>query len=185
MWDELIKDVDEYVSSCSQHSVTSVAQLLPCLNRHTNRITIENNSLPYGRYLIHKDPEDLYNIQLDIFSEKYEGAVHSHETWGVLAVVKGQLVCEEWNKTRERSFEKISETFMVPGCSQSFCPPNSDWHKVRTVESKEQVVTIHVYGKGFNLDVGTYLDDNKVELTAQRSDFKSLNEIETFISHRA
>ena len=184
MWQDLITRVETYVNHEANHTVSSIGSMLPDLSQILNCYCIQEEGLPYGRYLVHIDRQKRFNIQLDIFSEHYAGQIHCHESWGLLAVIKGSLICEQWSETADRNFLKTSETLLTRGSSQTFCPPASDWHKVITASPGEQVLSMHIYGEGFNLDKGIYLDDSFLKHHATRSNFKPLECISPFIQVR-
>jgi len=181
MWQEFIEPCARYVDQQSAHTVSSLTHLVESLSHLIGSYQFVRNDLPYGRYLVHRDSSDRFNIQLDIFSENYEGAVHCHQTWGMLGVAKGTLLVEQWQQPGEGAFCKLGESVLTQGSLQSFCPPVSDWHKVRTLSHGIQVVTFHIYGKGFNLDEGIYLKPSLEPVKANRSPFKPLAEIAPYI----
>ena len=115
--------------------------------------------VPYGRYLIHADPSGNYNIQLDVFSKNYQGFAHAHETWGAFWVLRGRLRVLNWETDAEnRPTRVVTQSLITRGSGSCFSPPVSDWHEVRVEEPSDQVFSIHVYGKEFDLDRGIYMD---------------------------
>ncbi len=92
-----------------------------------------------------------------MFSKDYEGLPHAHETWGAFWVLQGRLRVTDWAADRvHEPSHRVSQTILSAGSGGCFSPPVSDWHEVRVEEPCDQVISIHVYGKGFNLDRGLY-----------------------------
>jgi predicted metal-dependent enzyme (double-stranded beta helix superfamily) len=181
MWKPLIQSCEHFVAECRHPSISALRPLTSEVSQTINRLSVLREDLPYGRYLVHRDQDDRFNIQLDIFSAGYEGAVHCHETWGMLAVIKGALLVEQWDENNQNKFDKISESILSRGSVQNFCAPISDWHKTVVLPNSDQVVTMHIYGKGFDLDYGICINDQSERIRAKRSDFKNLKEIEPYI----
>ena len=148
-------------------------QVFMCdLQKEAERFALTGNEggqdLPYGRYLIYR-AED-YNIQLDIFSRDYKGRIHCHNTWGITSILQGSLLVENWAEHDDNFFMQTS-TYCPAGSSQCFSPPYSDWHRVSTQPKGAQTLSFHIYGKGFNLDEGVYLNDHLERVTDKRGEF--------------
>jgi predicted metal-dependent enzyme (double-stranded beta helix superfamily) len=127
-----------------------------------------SKGLPYGRYLLHNDAGGRFNIQVDVFSMDYTGAIHSHDTWGVCWILHGGLHTYDYDGT---SATLVPENYCAYGTRQSFCPVAGDWHKIRTLARGPQPVSVHIYGQEFNLDEGTYLDGEFEPQRGRRSAF--------------
>tara|TARA_B100000475_G_C14958692_1_gene298995 strand:- start:171 stop:755 length:585 start_codon:yes stop_codon:yes gene_type:complete len=178
IWDPIVNLINKYVIKNSQHTTQSILDLQKSLDPVLSNYLIEcNYNLPYGRYLVFSHKDGLFNIQIDIFSENYFGMIHSHSTWGILHVLKGKLYVEEWQEGEKNNYKLLGGLSLNEKSSQSFCPPISDWHKVWTSENKKQTASIHIYGEGFDIDKGTYLNKQFEPVSSNRSDFKDINEI--------
>lgn len=175
-WEPVINKLKDYTSNNKDHSIEKIfslqQELQPFLNKYN---FVESEVIPYGRYLVHKDIDNKFNIQIDVFSMNYIGQIHCHETWGILHVFRGFLFVEDWEEKSDDKFRMRSSSILNPRSSQTFCPPISDWHRVSTSNSKEQVISMHIYGKGFNLDKGIYLDSEFIPKEGKRSDFKDID----------
>jgi predicted metal-dependent enzyme (double-stranded beta helix superfamily) len=180
VWSELVRLCDAFVE---EHPVVSdvetVGTLMRRLEPHLKALRMNAEELPYGRYLLHGDEQGRYNIQLDVFSMDYEGSIHSHDTWGLMWVLKGSLYISNWNK-QESGFQMLCDMITTAGSGNCFCPPISDWHKVITPKDGPQPVSLHFYGPGFDLDEGTYVNSDFEVVQGRRSPFKS-NEV--FLPH--
>lgn len=182
LWKPLVHIIEKYTSTNKIHTMESICKLqkdlFPLLSKYYFK---KVNDIPYGRYLIHQDDKNLFNIQIDVFSFNYSGKIHCHNTWGILHVFNGFLFVEDWNKTKEESFILRGGLILKDGSSQSFCPPISDWHKVSTGESLHQTISMHIYGNDFNLDKGIYLDDDLEQIEGNRSEFKDIETINKIV----
>ena len=174
MWSQLIQICDSHSKKAKNSSMAlDCLQVLMCeLQTEANNFILtqnkESQDLPYGRYLIHR-AED-YNIQLDVFSRDYKGRIHCHNTWGIVNVLQGSLLIENWSENND-DFCMQTSCYCPAGSSQCFSPPHSDWHRVSTQSEGAQTLSFHTYGKGFDLDEGIYLNDSLEKVVAKRSSF--------------
>jgi hypothetical protein len=135
------------------HDMQGVAALVRAISPLVGTLRVRDGDLPWGRYLLHLAPDASWNLQLDVFSEGYEGGVHAHGTWGAFWVLRGALWTEQL--TMGPNGARLSGAgFVTPGGCGAFCPPESDWHRVGSPAQGEQTVSLHLYGRGFDLDVG-------------------------------
>ena len=65
-------------------------------------------------------------------------------------------------------FIRLSEE----GCSVSFCPPAQDWHKTDTSKSNSQAVSFHIYGEGWDMEKGIYVDKGFEKRISERGVIK-------------
>ena len=185
IWDPVVNIINKYVENNFQHTTQSILDLQTDLDPVLSSYIIKcDKNLPYGRYLVFKHNDGLFNIQIDVFSENYIGMIHSHSTWGILHVIRGKLYVEEWQEENKNNFKLMGGLSLNEKSSQSFCPPISDWHKVWTNENKKQTISMHIYGEGFNIDKGTYLNKNFEPLNSKRSNFKDIQEIMPYCFYR-
>jgi predicted metal-dependent enzyme (double-stranded beta helix superfamily) len=141
------------------------------VNPILSKIKIPKDDLPYGRYLIHQDKDDRFNIQIHVFSAKYQGSIHCHNTWGIMTVVKGLVSVSDWIENKE-GFENIRSSSVKKGTSTCFCPPAQDWHRTDTSNSDVQAVSVHIYGKGWDMDNGVYVNESFEKLVGSRGQLK-------------
>lgn len=110
------------------------------------------NEVPYGRYLAYESKK--LNIQVDVFSKSYEGNVHIHDTWGILGVINGSLLVKDWQKNlKDENMIDLTREYLLSKSATCYFTKSSDIHSTQTFDGP-QVVSIHVYGKEFNLDKG-------------------------------
>lgn len=157
MLPQLIPHVREFVEAPEAPDVPRAAQLLHRLLKEARQIKLSDIDVPYGRYLIHADPENRFNLQLDVFSRGYTGGIHAHGAWGMLFVLRGALYVEDYQDFNGKICLARSG-YMGAGGGQAFCPPVADWHRVSTDTEGLQTVSIHVYGNGFDMDTGIGMD---------------------------
>ncbi len=185
IWSPLVETCETFLAEhTGTLDVPTVGQLLRQLNPHLTALTLDKEDLPYGRYLLHRDSEDRFNIQLDIFSMDYTGAIHCHESWGMIWVLKGSLYVSDWDLQNDKAVMLTDGVFSA-GSGNCFCPPVSDWHRVITPPTGPQPVSIHIYGEGFDLDQGIYLDAEMKPQHAMRSAFKDNQIFLPYLSYQA
>lgn len=168
MIEGLIRAVsDSLTQPAGQLSVTEVGQIMEAAWPHVQTLKVTKEGLPYGRYLLHRDPKDRFNIQVMVYSADYTGSIHSHSSWGMLFALKGGLHSYDYLRQNSET-TLIRRSFLGGGACQCFAS-FSDWHQVRSPATGAQTVTLHIYGEGFDLDMGTYLDENFEAVRASRS----------------
>jgi hypothetical protein len=114
------------------------------------KVKLANNGIvPYGRYLVFKN--DLFNLQLDVFSKSYLGAPHNHESWGIICGISGELGITDYLLENEK-LTAIRTGILRMGSALCFMR-ETDWHSTETF-SGDQVASFHVYGPEFNLEYG-------------------------------
>jgi len=157
VWTDLIRALD--VLRALPDTVEGVATLMHTLTPLALRSVREpDRALPWGRYLVHADPEGRYNLQVDVFSRAYRGEVHAHGTWGAFWVLQGALLVDDCDLVEGAARVQRVARIGAGGC-QCFCPPASDWHRVATPHDGPQTVSLHLYGPGFDLATGlAFLD---------------------------
>lgn len=176
MFSKLIHVCDQAVQTLRHPvDVEGIGHFIDTLHPVVTQLEVHGEGLPFGRYLIHADPGGLYNIQLDLFSPDYTGMIHNHDTWGCFWVLKGAL--RVWDYHREDDhFVLIRRGISQGGSVGSFVSP-CDWHKVGTPAFGPQTASLHIYGPGFDLDQGTYVDEKGLFQQGKRSPFKDLEAI--------
>ena len=183
MWSPLIKIFQDHPVFTSQpESISDLAPLMGQIRDEASRYHVDREELPWGRYLLWEHGGGAGNLQLDIFSPAYKGAIHHHGCWGMVFILKGSLIVEDWAEGVQ-GFTQTRETVLTQGGCQCFCPPMSDWHRVGTPDSGCQTVTLHLYGRGFNLWEGVYLSQKMEKVRAPRGPLKDPALFGPYISH--
>ena len=151
--------------------------LIQLLNEFSCKLKLNSsNEIDYGRYLAYKSEN--CNIQVDIFSQEYKGQIHNHNTWGAIAIVNGNFILKDYVETLGE-LTQIRNTHTSKGLV-SFFPKKSDIHSLESLKGL-QGVSIHVYGKDFDIDNGMRFNSaTKSWENYQRSYLKDFKEIESY-----
>jgi predicted metal-dependent enzyme (double-stranded beta helix superfamily) len=145
------------------------------------RARVPDDAVPYGRYLVHLDPAGRFNLQWDVFSADYTGGIHAHGTWGAFFVLRGTLFADDFGAASpEGPFTLLRTSAHPPGAAAAFAPPQ-DWHRVAT-RGGPQVVSLHLYGPGFDLDRGVALDPSGRPVTYTRGPLQDPARLEGLIA---
>ncbi len=147
--------LDALLAACHAHcpgvaGMPAVAGLMQTLAPHFARVGVRDGAYPWGRYLAGEG--EGWNLQIDVFSGGYTGGVHKHDTWGLFWVIRGSLWTE--NFVGEHGETLVNAGQIPTGGGVCFCPPLSDWHRVHTPARGPQTLSFHLYGPGFDPDVG-------------------------------
>lgn len=179
---DLQRECDQVLLSTHEDwTVQRVSEAMLKLAPTMRSVSVNRSELPWGRYLLLADPQGRYNLQLDVFSAAYTGGLHAHGTYGIFFVLQGRLNAWEYQApadVRDLGEMTLLAASSIPaGGSSCFCPPVSDWHRVSTVAGEAQTVSLHLYGPGFDLEVGVGVLENGRAGTYRRSAFRPLGEV--------
>lgn len=101
----------------------------------------------YQQYLLHCDPLERFSVASFIWGPGQTTPVHDHTVWGMVGVMRGQELCEEF------SIDTASGQLVNDGCHKAsvgdidlVSPRIGDVHKVSNALGDEVSVSIHVYG---------------------------------------
>jgi len=120
------------------------------------RAELDVIDVPYGRFSIAENKN--ITVQLHLHSPGYEGQIHDHGTWGIMASLKGTFALEDW----------IVNTKLGTHCTRKYVMPafgmvhfsyieGFDWHKNTNMENY-RAMSLHIYGPKHNNDLGTSYD---------------------------
>lgn len=176
MWKNLINLVEKNTTNNKDLSFDNSYDISTNFSNILNNFKLLNDTkIEFGRYLVHSCSD--FNIQIDVFSDNYTGAVHSHGTWGLFGLVSGSLFVDDWSNVNGK-FTQHRSSYLKKGSTQFFLKEN-DWHRVKTVSGDEQTLSIHIYGSNYDLDNGEKLDSNLNIESYKRSPFKKLSFVES------
>lgn len=125
------------------------------LARAPVRIGPEHRCVPevgYGRNLLYKDPDSGFVVVAMIWPAGVGGLPHDHGTWGVVAVVEGEVVVTNFVREDDGSVPNratlvpVATVHGVPGSVAYVLPPHEDYHSVQNARKDRVAVTIHTYG---------------------------------------
>ncbi len=111
----------------------------------------------YARNAVHVDQAGGPSLYTLVWSPGQWTPVHDHGTWGVVGVVRGVL--EERNHIRTDHNDEADAgivlkrggiILLAEGTVTSFVPNPDHIHRTGVPEEREQVVSLHLYGRAMN-----------------------------------
>lgn len=105
----------------------------------------------YARHSLHRDSFDRFEILALVWKPGQATAVHDHDgTWGVEAVLKGQMEVTNYLVVKQNSDNTVklalTGAFSIGRMSTGRLLPPADCHLLKA-EGDEIAITLHVYGK--------------------------------------
>jgi predicted metal-dependent enzyme (double-stranded beta helix superfamily) len=101
----------------------------------------------YRQYLLHCDPRERFSVVSFVWVPGQRTPVHDHTVWGLVGVMRGEELCEEYADTRSGVPMQASGTHRVrPGDVDRVSPSIGDVHVVSNAGTQRPAVSIHVYG---------------------------------------
>ena len=95
----------------------------------------------YRQYLLYCDPLERFSVVSFVWMPGHRTPIHDHTVWGLVGVMRGVELCEEFSL----SIKKINSHESKPGDVDRVSPRIGDIHVVSNPGS-ETAVSIHVYG---------------------------------------
>ena len=95
----------------------------------------------YRQYLLYCDPLERFSVASFVWMPGHRTPIHDHTVWGLVGVMRGAELCEEFSS----SIKKINSHESRPGDVDRVSPGIGDIHIVSNA-GKETAVSIHVYG---------------------------------------
>ena len=101
----------------------------------------------YQQYLLYCDPFERFSVASFIWGPGQTTPVHDHTVWGMVGVMRGSEICEEyaWNQDRSK-LAKTGEHRIAPGGIDLVSPTIGDIHTVSNGLADQVSVSIHCYG---------------------------------------
>jgi 3-mercaptopropionate dioxygenase len=101
----------------------------------------------YRQYLLHCDPLERFSVVSFVWGPGQKTPVHDHTVWGLVGVMRGAELCEEYNHaTIGKPFVPSGTHRIEPGEVDRLSPTIGDIHVVSNAFSDRTSVSIHVYG---------------------------------------
>ena len=101
----------------------------------------------YRQYLLHCDPLERFSVVSFVWGPGQKTPVHDHTVWGLVGVMRGAELCEEFNDSVAGRPFKASGTHRIePGEVDRLSPAIGDIHVVSNAYADRPSVSIHVYG---------------------------------------
>ncbi len=96
----------------------------------------------YRQYLLHCDPLERFSVLSFVWRPGQRTPVHDHTVWGLVGVMRGEELCEEYSPE-----VKFTGRHLVrPGDVDRVSPRIGDIHVVSNATPDRIAVSIHVYG---------------------------------------
>ena len=101
----------------------------------------------YRQYLLHCDPLERFSVVSFVWGPGQKTPVHDHTVWGLVGVMRGAEMCEEFTGTATaQSFRASGSHRIEPGEIDRLSPTIGDIHVVSNAYADRPSVSIHVYG---------------------------------------
>ncbi|HVL56205.1 MAG TPA: cysteine dioxygenase [Burkholderiaceae bacterium] len=94
----------------------------------------------YRQYLLYCDPKKRFSVVSFVWQPGQKTPVHDHTVWGLVGVMRGAELCEEFQGVR-----KVGEHRLAAGEIDRVSPRIGDVHRVSNA-GDVTAVSIHVYG---------------------------------------
>jgi len=95
----------------------------------------------YRQYLLYCDPLDRFSVVSFVWMPGHRTPIHDHTVWGLVGVMRGEELCEEFSS----SIQKVNAHKSRSGEVDRVSPSIGDIHVVSN-PGTETAVSIHVYG---------------------------------------
>ena len=101
----------------------------------------------YQQYLLHCDPLERFSVVSFVWGPGQETPVHDHTVWGMVGVMRGLELCEEFTHDPDTGRLSAAGRHQVPvGDIDLVSPRVGDIHRVSNLLEDRESVSIHVYG---------------------------------------
>jgi len=95
----------------------------------------------YRQYLLYCDPLERFSVASFVWMPGHRTPIHDHTVWGLVGVLRGSELCEEYSE----KIEKLSTHESRRGDVDRVSPAVGDIHVVSNAGT-QTAVSIHVYG---------------------------------------
>jgi predicted metal-dependent enzyme (double-stranded beta helix superfamily) len=101
----------------------------------------------YRQYLLYCDPRERFSVVSFVWGPGQKTPVHDHTVWGLIGVLRGEELCEEYadavagQPMRPRGTHRVK-----PGGIDRVSPTVGDVHVVSNALADRASISIHVYG---------------------------------------
>ena len=101
----------------------------------------------YRQYLLYCDPLERFSVVSFVWGPGQKTPLHDHTVWGLVGVMRGAELCEEYaGATAGRPFKPSGSHRVEPGEVDKVSPAIGDIHIVSNACADRASVSIHVYG---------------------------------------
>jgi len=95
----------------------------------------------YRQYLLYCDPLERFSVVSFVWMPGHRTPIHDHTVWGLVGVMRGEELCEEYSAAIQKTGSHLSK----PGDVDRVSPRIGDIHVVSN-PGVEIAVSVHVYG---------------------------------------
>ena len=95
----------------------------------------------YRQYLLYCDPLERFSVLSFVWLAGHRTPIHDHTVWGMVGVMRGEELCQEYSSSLEKKTFHISK----PGDVDRVSPRIGDIHVVSNAGTRT-ALSIHVYG---------------------------------------
>lgn len=99
----------------------------------------------YQQYLLHCDPLERFSVASFVWGPGQKTPVHDHTVWGMVGVMRGAELCEEYGLDGGRLAPGGNHR-VEPGAIDLVSPRVGDIHRVSNALANAASISIHVYG---------------------------------------
>lgn len=101
----------------------------------------------YRQYLLHCDPLERFSVVSFVWGPGQKTPVHDHTVWGLVGVMRGAELCEEYAAPSPGTPFRPSGSHRIdPGGIDRVSPTIGDIHVVSNAYADRPSISIHVYG---------------------------------------
>jgi len=100
----------------------------------------------YQQYLLYCDPYERFSLASFIWGPGQTTPVHDHTVWGMVGVMRGGELCEEYARDANGTLVKTGSHRVAPGGIDLVSPTIGDIHTVSNPYADRVSVSIHCYG---------------------------------------
>jgi len=107
----------------------------------------EASAESYRQYLLYCDPLERFSVVSFVWGPGQRTPVHDHTVWGMVGMMRGEELCEEYADPAAGRPMKPRGTHRVrPGEVDKVSPAIGDVHVVSNALADRPSISIHVYG---------------------------------------
>lgn len=101
----------------------------------------------YQQFLLHCDPLERFSVASFIWGPGQCTPIHDHTVWGMVGVMRGGEICEEFSLEDETGqIVAAGKHTLAVGAVDLVSPRLGDIHRVSNASSDDISISIHVYG---------------------------------------
>ena len=100
----------------------------------------------YQQYLLYCDPMERFSVVSFVWAPGQTTPIHDHTVWGMVGVMRGAEVCEEFDLEPEGGLRPRGAHQLPAGGIDLVSPRVGDIHRVSNAFADRISISIHVYG---------------------------------------